>query len=169
MHPWKQQKDAGLFCGSFLRKGEEFACVGLVQTLEKLRGRAREFISEKGGEHTRPASPPPRTLQQAYTQGPMVILGGLQFVVSEVPLYVDGRGQRTRGLEGSAASLSPFTLRPNYIVLPIAHRAFGVRGLGKGSTRPASRVPRSPLSAEFFPLSAERSRSAPARRVAQSC
>ena len=30
--------------------------------------------------------PPPRTLRQAYAQGPMVVLGGWVFLMSEVPL-----------------------------------------------------------------------------------
>ena len=30
---------------------------------------------------------PPRTLQQEYAEGPMVVLGGGGFVMSEVPLY----------------------------------------------------------------------------------
>ena len=30
---------------------------------------------------------PPRTLQWAYAQGPMVVLGGVNFFMSEVPLY----------------------------------------------------------------------------------
>ena len=48
-------------------------------------------------------TPPPRTLQQAYAQGPVVVLGGGRFLISEVPLYVrpfslfggnEHRGQR---------------------------------------------------------------------------
>jgi len=31
------RKEAGLFCGSFLRKGLVFACVGLIQTLKDLK------------------------------------------------------------------------------------------------------------------------------------
>jgi len=33
----KKGKDAGLFCGSFLRKGEVFAYVGRIQNLEDLK------------------------------------------------------------------------------------------------------------------------------------
>ena len=33
--------------------------------------------------------PPPRTLQKPYAQGPMVVLGGLSFLMSEVPLYAE--------------------------------------------------------------------------------
>ena len=31
--------------------------------------------------------PPPRTLQYDYAQGPMVVLGGGLFLMSEVPLH----------------------------------------------------------------------------------
>ena len=37
--------------------------------------------------------PPPGTLQKAYAQGPMVVLGGVQFLMSEVPLPM----RRNRG------------------------------------------------------------------------
>ena len=36
--------------------------------------------------HKKP--PSPRTLQQVHAQGPMVVLGGGQFLLSEVPLYL---------------------------------------------------------------------------------
>jgi hypothetical protein len=35
------RKEAGLFCGSFPRKGEVFACVGLIQNLKDLKGLGR--------------------------------------------------------------------------------------------------------------------------------
>ena len=31
-------------------------------------------------------TPPPKTLQSAHAWGPMVVLGGVQFLMSEVPL-----------------------------------------------------------------------------------
>ena len=36
----------------------------------------------------------PRTLRQAYAQGPMMVLGGGRFLVSEVPLYSASSGRR---------------------------------------------------------------------------
>jgi len=43
---WEHSKPkgpkAGLFCGSFLRKGEVFAYVGSIQTLKDLNNKVRE-------------------------------------------------------------------------------------------------------------------------------
>jgi len=39
---YSDPKDAGLFCGSFLRKGEVFAHVGLIQNLKILKDLARQ-------------------------------------------------------------------------------------------------------------------------------
>ena len=40
-------------------------------------------VAEAGADRL----PPPRTLQQAYAQGPMVVPGGVNLLVSEVPMY----------------------------------------------------------------------------------
>ena len=53
--------------------------------------------------HKKP--PPPRTLQWAYAWGPTVVLGGGQFLMSEVLLYPPG------GVEHAAKGVPPLILK----------------------------------------------------------
>ena len=53
------------------------------------------------GVGARAKMPSPRTLQQAYAQGHMVVLGWGRFLTSEVPLY------KLRSRDGAAGSLTP--------------------------------------------------------------
>ena len=50
--------DAGLYCGSRLRKGEVFACVGLSQNLKDLKDPCTSLIRSRTppGPYTRPSS-----------------------------------------------------------------------------------------------------------------
>jgi len=50
--------------------------------------------------------PPRRTLKQEYTPGPMVIPGGVLFLLSEIPLYASGF--RHHFLEESTNNLESF-------------------------------------------------------------
>ena len=54
------RKEAGLFCGSFLRKGEVFAYVGRNQNLKDLKNLEikRETVGYRGTSLTRKRHPP---------------------------------------------------------------------------------------------------------------
>ena len=81
---------------------------------------AREVVQ---GYLAHKKQPPRRTLQYPYAQGPMVVLEGWVFLVSEVPLQGVWCGANTpRGEEvvRERASLSPFFLweKDNVSLIP---------------------------------------------------
>jgi hypothetical protein len=48
----------------------------------------KRFASALQGYLAHKKAPPPRTLQHAHASGPMLVLGGGRFLMSEVPLHV---------------------------------------------------------------------------------
>ena len=88
-HPWNS--------GNSLQEPSAIPCSLTVGALLPEAGPSRTRSSHRRGAFLEAVlvqgyiankrQPPPRTLQLDYTLGPMVVLGGLQFLMIEVPLY----------------------------------------------------------------------------------